>query len=77
MIPTTSYHRMTKNKNHKTHHTFVLNQMDECMEDPLKFMEEAFQKEAAKISQERAHLKLQQQDLVQIFILHTLLIEGD
>ncbi|XP_024396324.1 uncharacterized protein [Physcomitrium patens] len=40
-----------------------VNQMDECMEDRVKQMEEAFQKEADRISQERADLKVQQQDL--------------
>jgi len=61
----------------KTEDALVLNKMDEGVEDRLKHMEEAFQKEAVKISQERANLKLQQQDLVQILILYILLIEGD
>lgn len=59
----------------ETQHVLIQKQMDEGTEDRLKFMEEAFQKEATMISQERAHLKLQQQDLVQILILQTLLIE--
>jgi len=60
-----------------TEDVMVLNKMDEGMEHRLKRMEEAFQKEAVKISQERANLKLQQQDLVQILIIYILLIEGD
>lgn len=48
-----------------------VNQMDECMEDRVKQMEEAFQKEADRISQERADLKVQQQDLVCNPILST------
>lgn len=51
-------------KEFRTQHVLVHNQMDEGMEDRLKQMEESFQKEAAKISKERANLKLQQQDLV-------------
>jgi len=53
----------------KIEDVLVHNQMDEATEDRLKHMEETFQNEAAKISQERANLKLQQQDLVQILIL--------
>jgi hypothetical protein len=54
----------------------VHNQMDEGMEDRLKQMEESFQKEAAKISKERANLKLQQQDLVRDLIHYILLTEA-
>lgn len=53
----------------KTQHVSVNNQMDEGMEDRLRHIEKTFQKEATKISKERANLKLQQEDLVQILIL--------
>lgn len=39
-------------------------QGDEVMEGRFRQMEDTFKKEAAKILQERANLKLQQQDLV-------------
>lgn len=42
----------------------VHKQSDNAMEERLKQMEDTIQKEAAKISQERANLKLQQEDLV-------------
>lgn len=44
--------------------TLVHKQSDNAMEERLKQMEDTIQKEAAKISQERANLKLQQEDLV-------------
>lgn len=61
-----SYHHLSKEL--KTQHFLVHNQMDEDMEDRIKHMEETFQKEATKICEERANLKLQQLDLVQILI---------
>lgn len=44
--------------------TLVHKQSDNAMEERLKQMEDTIQKEAAKISQERANLKVQQEDLV-------------
>jgi hypothetical protein len=57
-------------------HVSKESRMDEGMEDRLKQMEESFQKEAAKISKERANLKLQQQDLVRDLIHYILLTEA-
>jgi hypothetical protein len=45
-------------------------QGDEVMEGRFRQMEDTFKKEAAKILQERANLKLQQQDLVCQSFLH-------
>lgn len=61
-------------KEFRNQHVSKHNQMDEGVEDRLTQMEDSFQKEAAKISKERADLKLQQQDLVRNLI-HYILLE--